>query len=207
MTYEGSVKFTYKSKQITPLYNSSFPELLPDESITIESDSYDLNIHQYFELFTKFVRALGFSEYNIMDAACGVAFNDCNSEENMRKLALEYDLILKEDQEKGFESHENEYDQRIKILEEQNLNLKAKLSRYENPDNPHYTDEEMDAMSQEKVFARKSNPLSYWNGLIPGSEEAKLRGCICPVLDNLEMPDDKKWIDVECPIHGRKKHD
>ena len=29
------------------------------------------------------------------------------------------------------------------------LDLKAKLSRYENPDNPNYTEEEMEAMTAE----------------------------------------------------------
>ena len=29
------------------------------------------------------------------------------------------------------------------------LDLKAKLSRYENPDNPNYTEEEMEAMDYE----------------------------------------------------------
>jgi len=50
-----------------------------------------------------------------------------------------------------------------------------------------------------------NDPMKAWNGLVPGSPEAREAGCICPVLDNEEMPDDKKWIDVECSIHGRKK--
>ncbi len=49
-----------------------------------------------------------------------------------------------------------------------------------------------------------NDPMKAWNGLVPGSMEAREEGCICPVLDNEEMPDDKKWVDVECPIHGRK---
>ena len=35
-------------------------------------------------------------------------------------------------------------------LYQENLDLKAKLSRLENPDAPHYTDEEIDAMSYEE---------------------------------------------------------
>ena len=49
-----------------------------------------------------------------------------------------------------------------------------------------------------------NDPMKAWNGLVPGSPEARAAGCICPVLDNEEMPDDKKWIDVACPIHGKK---
>jgi hypothetical protein len=91
-----------------------------------------------------------------------------------------------------------------------------------------YTDAEMDAMcdkaasDEEKQKCHEYNlreaeyynmqnavttnePAKAWNGLIPGSLKAREAGCICPVLDNEEMPDDKKWIDAECPIHGRSK--
>jgi hypothetical protein len=50
-----------------------------------------------------------------------------------------------------------------------------------------------------------NDPMLGWNGYIPGTPAAQAVGCICPVLDNEEMPNDVKWIDVECPIHGRKK--
>ncbi len=77
--------------------------------------------------------------------------------------------------------------------------LKAKLSRYEQPENPQYTDEEMDAMTAPQ--------FKQWNNLIPGSPDAVKKGCLCPILDNQEMPADKKWVDAECPIHGRKNNE
>jgi len=43
-----------------------------------------------------------------------------------------------------------------------------------------------------------------WNGYIPGTDEAKERGCICPILENQEMPQNVRWVDIDCPIHGRK---
>ncbi len=46
--------------------------------------------------------------------------------------------------------------------------------------------------------------FKQWNNLIPGSPDAVDKGCLCPILDNQEMPADKKWVDAECPIHGRK---
>lgn len=49
-----------------------------------------------------------------------------------------------------------------------------------------------------------NDPMKAWNGLVPGTPAAQAAGCICPVLDNEEMPPDKKWIDVACPIHGKK---
>jgi len=62
-----------------------------------------------------------------------------------------------------------------------------------------------DMWDQGVMKVTTNDPMKAWNGLIPGSPQAKDQGCICPILDNEEMPDDKKWIDVECPIHGRKK--
>ena len=45
----------------------------------------------------------------------------------------------------------------------------------------------------------------------PGSNEAKDRGCSCPVLDNFHgmgaFGDDESplfWINEDCPLHGRK---
>jgi len=42
-----------------------------------------------------------------------------------------------------------------------------------------------------------------WNDLVPGSEKAYEQGCKCPILDNQEMPDDKKWVNGDCPLHGK----
>jgi hypothetical protein len=77
----------------------------------------------------------------------------------------------------------------MEAMEEEIRSLKAKLSRLENPDNPNYTDEEMEAMMP-------------WNGLVPGSYAAVENGCKCPVMDNEDMPN--KWVNVNCPIHGKK---
>ena len=47
--------------------------------------------------------------------------------------------------------------------------------------------------------------MSAWNGLVPGSNSALLMGCKCPILDNQEMPDNKKWVNGDCPLHGKVK--
>ncbi len=280
--YQGSVKFIYKSKEIIPTYSSTFPELIPDETVTVQSDCYDLNIHQYFELFKKFVSALGFDEKNIVKGACHLAFNESNKEDVMREIAEEYDLIMSEDlpgimedrlkQEKEWlEQNKPEPD----VWEKrywQLYNRFCKFARFTDdeldqmvkdtmPPWGHsdmealkYTDAEMNAMcdkaasDEEKRKCQEYNlreaeyynndkvasnsmtwdqaiadgwemtadgfwikeskkPLNPWNGLIPGSSEARDAGCLCPVMDNEEMPVDKKWVDVECPIHGRKKND
>ena len=115
-------------------------EMLPEEHITFECPAQDLNTIQLFGLFNKFLYAMGHTESGIMKGACSVAFNDMRSQEDMRKVAEEYDLKLVED-----------YRDEVCKLEAEVRDLKAKLSRLEQPDNPNYTDEEREAMSMEAM--------------------------------------------------------
>ena len=162
-------------------------ETLPEEHYTFEIPTQDLNSIQLFRFFGNVARTMGHNDVGIMKGACALAFNDMRSQEDMRRVAEEYDLKLAEDYVKEFRK-----------LEDQILHLKAELSRYEQPDNPNYTDEEMDAMCAEDQH-------KGWKGLVPGSIAATLMGCKCPVMDNEEMPDDEEWIDGDCPLHGKIK--
>jgi hypothetical protein len=137
MTYEAKItlKFDSKWEYTSGIYDD---ETLPEEHITMAVPAQDLNATQLFTLFTNFARAIGHTEVGIMKGACSVAFNDMRSVEEMRKVAEEYDLKLAED-----------YRDEVCKLEAEVRDLKAKLSRLEQPDNSQYTDEEMDAMSAE----------------------------------------------------------
>ena len=194
MTYNATVKFSYTSdSQDAP--SKYFPEGVDRKTITIEAPAEDLNIHQYYELFKNFLGAAGFCEYSIMDGACRVAFNDSNSQEQMKKVADEYDLFLAEDYHKKLVEYDAQQDRDIAGLEAEIRELKEKLARvlpeqYDNGDYPRD-----DGTSWNKP----------WNGLVPGSPEAYGKGCICPVIDNEEMPDDKKWVTARCPLHGKVK--
>lgn len=182
MTIEGSVKFIYETKTVGyPQYHEAYPDMIDDQTITMEVPSVEMNVYQYFNLFNSFLRAVGFDELNIMQGATGLAFSEMRKDEDMRKVADAHDLLLQE-----------QHDEIVAELQKEILSLKAKLSRLENPDNPNYTDEEMDA-------------FSAWNGVVPGSDDAVNRGCKCPVMDNEEMPDDRKWVNADCPIHGKKQ--
>jgi hypothetical protein len=161
-------------------------EMLPEEHITMEVPAEDLNTIQLFKFFSNFMRAIGHNEIGIMKGACYAAFNDMQDEENMRKIAEEFDLKLSED-----------YCKELRKLEDEIYDLKAKISRLEQPENPQYTDEEMNAMMGDVKYYE-------WNGLVPGSPEAVAAGCTCPVMDNEEMPENRKWVNGDCPLHGRK---
>ena len=109
MTYSAKITLNYSSK--SDLYDD---DVLPEEKITMEVPAEDLNIHQAFKFYSNFLRAIGHLDISIMRGACALAFNDMQSEEDMRKVAQEYDLLLIEDNE-------------VKTLRAENLDLKAKL--------------------------------------------------------------------------------
>jgi len=134
MTYSAKITLNYSST--SDLYDD---DVLPEEKITMEAPAEHLNIHQAFKFYSNFLRAIGHLDISIMRGACALAFNDLQSEEDMKKVAQEYDLILIEDNDVT----------EAESLRAEILNLKAQLSRALNPDNPQYTDEEMDAMSYE----------------------------------------------------------
>ena len=196
MTYTAKVTLKYDStwEQTRGIYDE---EMIPEEHITFEAPVEDMNTIQLFQLFSKFAAAMGHNEAGIAKGAAYVAFNEMRTTEAMRKTAEEYDLKLIEDYREKLEEYDAQQDKDLKKLEAEIRDLKAKLSRCQNPDNPNYTDEEMDAMSAEQY--------NTWNNLIPGSYAAVENGCKCPVMDNEEMPDDKKWVSADCPLHGKVK--
>ena len=190
MTYNAKVKFCYINNTEAS-HNKYFPEIVDKQTITIEAPAQDLNTHQYFELFKGFLRAVGFCDYSIMDGACRVAFNDCNREDDMKKLANEYDIILTEDFVAKVEEIERKKDEEI-------AELKAKLARvlpeqYDNKDVKAIIDESTDG------------GYKPWGNLVPGTDEAYAKGCKCPILDNQDMPEGKKWVNGDCPLHGTAK--
>ena len=178
MSYNAIIKLCYINDTEVSHNNKYFPEIVDKQTITIEAPAQDLNIHQQFELFKSFLRAIGYAEYNIMDGACRIAFNDSNDEAQMKKVADEYELILAEDYRKKLEEYDAQQDRDIAGMEAEIRELKAKLG------------EVLPEMYKD------------WSGLVPGSDEAIANSCRCPVLDNYEMPDDKKWVNADCPLHG-----
>lgn len=183
MTYTAKVTFKYDSTWEHKIGSSFGEDILPEEHVTYEFPVEDATSYQMFRAFSKFMHMVGHNEEGIARGAASVAFGEDRSTESMQKTADYFDLVLAEVHGKKVIELENKiYDQEAEIR-----NLKAKLSRFKQPDNPQYTDEEMDAMSN----------------LIPGSYAAVENGCKCPVMDNEEMPDDKKWVNGDCPLHGK----
>ena len=188
MTYKARLKVQFDTEW-TPTYGGSGiydDETLPEEHYTFEIPCEDINAIQLFRFFGTIARAMGHNEIGIMKGACSLAFNDMRSEEDMKKIAYEFDLKLAED-----------YGKEIGKLEEEIYDLKAKLSRCQQPDNPQYTEEEMTAMTAEQH--------KEGSGLVPVSVGAVFNGCKCPVMDNEDMPEGRKWVNGDCPLHGKVK--
>jgi hypothetical protein len=227
MATEGYVKFEYFSKGVPPYYGTGgFPELLDDEKITVETPNIEMSYHQYVGMFKKFMMAVGFDQKNLIQAGCSLAFSEMNDEKLMREVAEEYELIMSEDLPKiledsrkkdyeWIEKHNESWEQRYWALHKRfgklahltDDDLEETAAKYrERNKSTYYTENTSneDMWDQGVMKVTTNIPDLAWNGLVPGSPEARAAGCICPVLDNEEMPDDKKWIDVACPIHGKK---
>jgi hypothetical protein len=140
MTFSAKIKIQYDSEwtNTSSYYSSYQDDMLPEEHITMEIPAEDLSTIQLFKFFSNFLRAIGHNDMGIMKGACATAFNESQNEEDMRKVADEFELKLAED-----------YGKEIGQLRDEIYDLKAKLSRCQQPDNPNYTDEEMEAMTAE----------------------------------------------------------
>jgi hypothetical protein len=195
MTYNATVKLCYIN-DTEASHNKYFPEIVDKQTITIEAPAQDLNVWQHFELFKSFLRAIGFDEYNIMEAACRIAFNDGNDEAKMKKIADEYELVLEEDHHKKIRQLEKEQEEDITTLKAEINELKSKLARVL-PE--QYDDEDIKSIINEST----DGGYKSWGKLVPGSDEAYAEGCKCPILDNQNMPEGKKWVNGDCPLHGK----
>ena len=99
MTYKASLKVSFDTEW-TPTYGGSGiydDETLPEEHYTFEIPCEDLNAVQLFRFFGTIARTMGHNELGIMKGACALAFNDMQSQEDMRKVAEEFELTLAED--------------------------------------------------------------------------------------------------------------
>ena len=105
MTYKATLRVHFDTEW-TPSYGGSGiydDETLPEEHYTFEIPCQDINAVQLFRFFGTIARTMGHNELGIMKGACSLAFNDMMSQEDMRKVADEYDLTLSEDLKGKFE--------------------------------------------------------------------------------------------------------
>ena len=105
MTYKATLKVHFDTEW-TPTYGGSGiydDETLPEEHYTFEIPCQDINAVQLFRFFGNIARTMGHNELSIMKGACSLAFNDMRSQEEMRKVAEEYEMTMDEDLKGKFE--------------------------------------------------------------------------------------------------------
>jgi len=103
MTYKATLKVQFDTEWTSTHYSSGFDDtVLPEEHYTFQVPAEDLNTLQLFRFFATVARAMGHDDINIMKGACGVAFGEDRKEEDMRKVADEFELTLGEDLRKKF---------------------------------------------------------------------------------------------------------
>ena len=104
MTYKATLKVSFDTEWTSTHYSSGFDDMvLPEEHYTFQVPAEDLNVHQLFRFFATVARAMGHDDINIMKGACGLAFGEDRREEDMRKVADEFELTLGEDLRKKFD--------------------------------------------------------------------------------------------------------
>jgi len=103
--YKASLKVHFDTEW-TPTYGGSGiydDETLPEQHYTFEIPCQDINSIQLFRFFGDVARCMGHNDLGIMKGACALAFNDMQSQEDMRKVAEEFELTLAEDLKGKFE--------------------------------------------------------------------------------------------------------
>jgi hypothetical protein len=102
----------------------------------------DSTVHEYYTTFKNFLRAIGFTENLVLFGALKTAvMDDSNDPIIVNKIMADHGIMDIDDHIK-----------KLREFQEEIMDLKAKISRLENPDNPQYTEEEMNAMTYQQMI-------------------------------------------------------
>jgi hypothetical protein len=119
----------------------------PDHTIEFKITNEYPSAKEYVHVFNSFLRSLGLAEYSIMKAELDAALDiEVYGEELVISLMQESEIMETSDHMIELFDVEEKQKKEINRLQQQIIGLKAELSRIKNPENPQYTDEEMDAM-------------------------------------------------------------
>jgi hypothetical protein len=131
----NTVTFSYSSDGV-----SSYG--YPPQSVVFTIPRTDSTVHEYYTTFKNFLRAIGFTENLVLFGALKTAvMDDSNDPIIVNKIMADHGIMDIDDHIK-----------KLREFQEEIMDLKAKISRLENPDNPQYTDEEMNAMTYQQMI-------------------------------------------------------
>jgi hypothetical protein len=119
----------------------------PNHTIEFKITNEYPSAKEYLHVFNSFLRSLGLAEYSIMKAELDAALDiEVYGEELVNSLMQESEIMETSDHMIELFDVEEKQKREINRLQQQIIDLKAELSRLKNPENPQYTDEEMNAM-------------------------------------------------------------
>jgi len=102
---------------------------------------------EYLHVFNSFLKSIGMDEYSIMKAELDTALNvDINGKDLVDSLMQDSGIMETSDHINELFDIEEGQNQEIDRLQQQIISLKAEISRLKNPENPQYTEEELDAL-------------------------------------------------------------
>ena len=142
--------------------NQFFPYQEVNYNVDVENRSYT----ELFDHFTKFLRSIGATEEEIVRGACDITFlggRDSTITEMVRQIGnftpndevenhirsqveVQLSTYMSIDRNNDKNKWENKYWDLQKEYQEKMMEMKAKISRLENPDNKQYTEEELNHM-------------------------------------------------------------
>jgi hypothetical protein len=143
----------------------------------MEVPAHDLNTKQLFNLFEKFLLSMGHTEKSICEGALYLSVNELRSNELVKELCREFDLTMNEDMgDLGeWKNRAKQYEELYWMLRKKVKEQEATISRLQNPDNPQYTDEEMDVMltpwghSDMEALGSNKEGLKWWEKQVGGN--------------------------------------
>jgi predicted protein tyrosine phosphatase len=119
----------------------------PEYKVQFTIANSDVNVREYLTVFNNFLKALGFSDRTILKGELQMATDrECNDSKMVDEILETEGLVDFFDHTQEILDLEQKHKEELDRYEAEIIKLKAELSRLKDPDNPHYTDEELVAM-------------------------------------------------------------
>ena len=120
----------------------------PEYKVQFTIANADINVREYLTVFNNFLKAIGFSDYTILKGELEMAIDkNCNDSKMVDEILEMEGLVDSFDHTQEILDLEQKHKEELDRYEAEIIKLKAELSRLKDPDNPHYTDEELVAMN------------------------------------------------------------
>lgn len=134
------------------IFSASLPAVdtlnSPNHTVEFKITNEYPTAREYVHVFNSFLKAIGFCDYSIFKAELDTSLNvDLNGKKLVESLMQESGIMETSDHMQELFGVEEAQKREIDRLQKEIIDLKAELSRFKEPENPQYTEEELEAMS------------------------------------------------------------